>query len=668
MSDLRTDLTLCTVFNHDIIRDENKLFIKAAMNAETEVHIKTDVMSALRAFAFEDAEKLKNWNGFAIYCMQIAAGFIYHYTKVMASPPQGIQAKKLAALADLRKLSYADIKNFVDGTTQHEDIVLLFDHLNIERIAEKKNQEIKTQQQEFEKHKSHLQNRIDGLQKQVDWQKKRHEMDKNSFIKQTEETWTTVNTINETMKELKKSQTKFSDNESVVMKQLTDISMNTEKVANSLLEKLSLFMSDPSIKSDTTKLEAFVDEVKQLFKTFQFSAIENERQIFLNNTLENTQLKIDIDELKEKFLSLTEKNKELEKKLSETNELHAPSIVISTDTSNCFKHITRIIDQTYATQKVTFDTDYPSFDAYQTLDFISNDFSGSDDFAQSLIKIMQFSRSALSVIQVAIKMKEEGFISLYETTKKEEYSKMIGTQLNFMLQLLSGYDTPDVQKVCESYFKDKQNKYKLDLTTPPELVFERPNDDVFNIRMVINTDPLQKIGKEIKSILHFEIAHNSQRDMLQYVFLVHLLKLLCIIMVSQESSSQIPFKIASHFFYLTATMKTFYPFFKTEEVTNPDNEYDQFFENFKKCSQSVMPLSLFHQGFFVPFPQEALFSKQNFDYIICSSKNASKTSKKQSLYFTELKNYMDIMSTMDSTDALDTNNIQDMKDEILQIF
>ncbi len=95
----------------------------------SDFHVQVDLMNALIAFT-NNEHQLRSWNGFAIYCMEIAVGFINTYKTEMGSAPPGIQQDALdqKQMESSRSLTMRQIKEFVNGTRVNADLQTLLTH------------------------------------------------------------------------------------------------------------------------------------------------------------------------------------------------------------------------------------------------------------------------------------------------------------------------------------------------------------------------------------------------------------------------------------------------------------------------------------------------------------------------------------------------------------
>lgn len=92
--------------------------------ATTDLDVQTDIVRALKAFA-QKPEQMANWNGFAIYCMKIAAAFLVEFEaefKGSNKKPAGVTP---AVLADFNRaqasLTMSDINEYVNGRKKPQD-------------------------------------------------------------------------------------------------------------------------------------------------------------------------------------------------------------------------------------------------------------------------------------------------------------------------------------------------------------------------------------------------------------------------------------------------------------------------------------------------------------------------------------------------------------------
>jgi len=95
----------------------------------TDSHIQEDLMTALATFADAPLE-IQYWNGFAIYCMEIAAGFIQAYNDELGTIPPGITQAELERKQreSTTTLTRAAIKSFAKGTAVHPDVAAFLAH------------------------------------------------------------------------------------------------------------------------------------------------------------------------------------------------------------------------------------------------------------------------------------------------------------------------------------------------------------------------------------------------------------------------------------------------------------------------------------------------------------------------------------------------------------
>lgn len=100
--------------------------------ATTDLDVQTDIVRALKAFA-QKPEQMANWNGFAIYCMKIAAAFLVEFEaefKGSNKKPAGVTP---AVLADFNRaqatLTVSDINGYVNGRKKPQDFTEFVAHL-----------------------------------------------------------------------------------------------------------------------------------------------------------------------------------------------------------------------------------------------------------------------------------------------------------------------------------------------------------------------------------------------------------------------------------------------------------------------------------------------------------------------------------------------------------
>lgn len=129
--------------------------------------VRYDLMSALVEFTKNHDERLY-WNGFALYCMEIAVGFVILYEEQFRSPPPGLSPSLLQTKQEdaSHRLTVESIKEFVEGRKLNPDLKHFYEqltgklHPRIVTEQEKSSQaEAKMKQYKAEKEKE-IENRI----------------------------------------------------------------------------------------------------------------------------------------------------------------------------------------------------------------------------------------------------------------------------------------------------------------------------------------------------------------------------------------------------------------------------------------------------------------------------------------------------------------------------
>lgn len=137
--------------------------------SERDLRIKTDLMTALLSFA-ESHDQQTYFNGYALYCMQIASSFIKKVKEDTGNVPDGLATDQLRGLNNLAKQSDDTIKVFRNKTTCHSDFDKFYNlvkGLNDNQIMREelrvKNEELTKLKQEHQE----LQRKHDALVKDV---------------------------------------------------------------------------------------------------------------------------------------------------------------------------------------------------------------------------------------------------------------------------------------------------------------------------------------------------------------------------------------------------------------------------------------------------------------------------------------------------------------------
>lgn len=106
--------------------------------AMTDLDVQTDITRALKAFA-QKQEQMANWNGFAIYCMQIAASFLAEFQNEFKGHKQaaGVDPARLAELnRQQASLTILEINNYANGTIKNQDFLDFVGRLKNDSLKE----------------------------------------------------------------------------------------------------------------------------------------------------------------------------------------------------------------------------------------------------------------------------------------------------------------------------------------------------------------------------------------------------------------------------------------------------------------------------------------------------------------------------------------------------
>ena len=130
--------------------------------------LRVDLMSALVAFTSSEEER-RYWNGFAMYCMEIAAGFINAYKIEFRSPPPGIDARQLEKkqMDNSHSLTRAEINAYVQGGKVNTDFQAFMNRLNGDAHPSVKQAQENLKKAEDKKRKAEQEQRIAREQQKI---------------------------------------------------------------------------------------------------------------------------------------------------------------------------------------------------------------------------------------------------------------------------------------------------------------------------------------------------------------------------------------------------------------------------------------------------------------------------------------------------------------------
>jgi FtsZ-binding cell division protein ZapB/molecular chaperone GrpE (heat shock protein) len=548
----------------------------AQVGSLPDLHIKTDILYAMKAFA-KSKEQQEKWPGFAIYCMEVTATFMKYYEEIMRSEPTGKKIVNLSNMCDLSKLSQSVIDEFVTGTKRQIDVETLVKHMKQSSDITRKDKEIddlRLVNNETTKKLHKLQQKYDDLTKQ------NFELSKN-LAKSMQELENYTKQINTDISELRKN------SEGIVLsafKSFNDFCLKTTKFIENLDSTNASFQQTVvDTLGDMRKNLNFTMD-NQAFDAF-ISSIGQVRADNLEFSTKNTELKLQIQKLKEENESL--------KQEKEDANISVSGIQLSEQTKDFLKEIDKYIKKVLSDEEADLNDLYLQESSYADMRSFDSDFGDNTDFSQHLKEIVKFARSCIVFFEICKLFFKNGFTSYLSNEKYVEFKTRLGVLSSF-LNVLYGANNDTEKSSIDSYYSQLKSVYKLDLHHSP----------VFSIEYDINADKTicdkwcllveNDISSEkfIQSPLFFEIILRNQRETLLYNFIKNLMYFMFFFATITPS-------LNLHVQYMRDIFKAYFPLDNSLDASN----MLPIFERLKRVLTQIplekkenFPYTFFHQG------------------------------------------------------------------------
>lgn len=547
---------------------------RAPMSAvsERDLHIKTDVVSALKAFA-TTREQQEHWNGFAIYCMEIAAGFMHAYKQNTGREANGQKPAELAKLSDLTELSEAKIQGFVSGSKVHDDITKF-----VEAIG--KGDQNKMLQEESERKAKELKK----MQKLLDDEKKRNS-EALSFLK-------------DKMDESVRSMEKFAEEQEKATKNANYIESTMTAMHKAYMVSLSNLDQIMRNLEHELKNAAPPEQIERMVQNIAFfvKGIDIESQALMQSQLrelgeKNTALEQVISDLKQEKEALNAEISKLKTQLESTGA----GFSLSENTVSILQDLYDLIQKFYEDDEIEMTDPNLSGGRYSDFTAIASDLSSMPDEASNLTNILSFTRSALVFFVSALHIHKAPCVMQFDKNFNKTCLELLdNTQLQSLFFMLYGYlDGEDYKKNTQMQ-RNMKGIFEVDVRQEVVLALRKIKEDQdatpSNCQFVISSLPENETTDSLNkaSITTSLDVFNQLRFFCMCAFTLHLYEIL-------QKFTKFSIEYPNHIQLLAEYISVLYPDYIDDSYTeNTDEIYKYFLDGDK---HDVKPMHIFHQGF-----------------------------------------------------------------------
>jgi len=552
-----------------------------------DVRIQSDLMSALLAFA-EGRNQQVYFNGFAIYCMEIACSFLHEYKNTIGGLPPGLDEASLVKNNNLMLYTEKSIGEYRDKKKVHQD----FHDFHKRVSGSYSNTELQNKLKDAEQELQNVKETNKKLQKIVD------EMHGPMVSMQS-----TVDQLNAKM----------------------DLELQRNSVVVETLTTNQLFVTNliPEIKNAVTEMKnaGSIDQAQydKFFNTIK-ARLDIIQQINGIGNFENAVVSL-VHELQRENADLRRKISELETS-GVASGGGQPAAVLSQKTKNLIN-----LCETYS--QLNFTSNPPQkIDPNQFTDF-DTDFQSLDaELPAKLKKILEFCRDSFCFFHSFEKFKKKDIKNLNKNTYKNAYKFHDGKFLPYFDSAIwcPGTVLEKTQKVFEAIpCLEKEIVYKLKEVHGDGTILQINGPDAHKVQIEISS--ISKNNEQWKqSFMHAECTYHSMKHQLIFMFTLHVLRLVNFI----SNLGNLDAKIKNILQESLPVLNEIFGSIMNIDMSSIDSKvYNQeysdvisdFFSNYDTTDprKIMYPLSLFHAGVYMkyttmsyPYDIDTTAKKANF--------------------------------------------------------
>lgn len=453
--------------------------------ATSDLDVQTDIVRALKAFA-QKPEQMANWNGFAIYCMKIAAAFLVEFEAEFggSKKPAGLNPVILAQFnREQATLTMAEINDFVNGRKKPQDFndfvnqlrgnPLKGENTKLQAIIDAKNKEITTLTEKMSMLEKTYAANVQGVKNQVT------DLEK---------------TIKELSSKLDENTTKSSEVTANFLTHITHEKTFFDSVHNLVTSKIDTFSP-----TDQTEIKALLTVISEKAKSNNDATISW-------YTSHNANLTKELEETRDT----------LAKTKNELAELRKSKTSISEKSREIFSSFNALLT---AVETQKFDIMNTSIGALSDMSAIRNDLGDNlfvifNDLKKNLINISLFMFFSLESTQ-------KSFLVFYDKIADTFETQCTSQKLKRSFYLLLGFSNfPDFKKFYTDFNGTQLSCYKF-----PCITLEKNDDLSPKIELKKMEVEIEKNNK-ILSKLHLKQLESNFTILRLSLFLQHILNII----------------------------------------------------------------------------------------------------------------------------------------------
>lgn len=552
-----------------------------------DLHIKTDIMSTLKAFARHENQQV-NWNGFSIYCMQVAASFMHYYKKTTGKTPKGLDTKYLAQLSDLTQFSLAQINGFTDDAHPviQEEVKEFVEFLDGQDASRRLREEL-----------TKANERIGALSQEL-----KHE--KNKVVAQVGKLTEKIAALQAVVESSKSEQSQLLLHENYVKATLNQINASTAQTVVKIHQTLT------ATEALTTAAD---EETKELFSSLVDRINTQVAVINLESGKTVAEMLKDADEkmasaqaaILEKDAALQRANSTIDALKQQLEENQSPTgVALSDEIKSLIQKLhEHVVVVEGADDDLNVDDDLYKTDFMDLFASIDNDFTGEDDFAQHLKNVLSFARTCLYLVYIMKRQSLVPYDDLIIPRNEFEKQNEVLTPHNIsdLLLVVHGFAKKDLDGMEELYQK-RDEKYQLRNRRRMMLLTQEGETPDINVaRIAIASDPSNQNEDEYPQIVNMQTRHMYDivfyniRDKMCHALVMHIFSMLIYYAGG---------KIQKHLPYMQQAIETIFPenfnaFTHAIKAAVPLDQVQKIYKTFLELPPDKFtqyPMTMFHQG------------------------------------------------------------------------
>ena len=543
-------------------------------------------MSALLAFA-QDKNQRVYFNGFAIYCMEIACSFLKVYKDQLGKIPPGLEEDSLIKFNNLMLQSDRSIGEYRNKRKIHPDFEDFYVHVNGNlgntqlqdklKDSEKKCAFFRTELQKYKDIVEKIKDPLDTIKSNVDDlnHKVDYEIHQNGQI---------IDVI--------------TQNQTYILDLIADMKVEFAK-----------FKSEGKIND--TMFQTFFDAISTRFAIIEkISGIgKGDRAVSMliqDLRRENDELKTQIEDLK---------------KTVSSTATPPPPAALSNETRTLLNKCNDYVDLKF-TRKMP--------ELFQDAEFSSlkTDFSGLEsEFPGLLQKILVFCRDSFCFFHTLEKFKKKEISEISDKTQNDMMKLKIKNQkIQYFFDNTILCSEKILEKINKVFHSDQRLKsflmYKMDKIKKKDDNFEIKVSDIHNIGLSIFFDKNEH-SQWKESFLHAECTLHHMKHQLMFMFTLHLIRLIKVLSQNLKDDATAMKETTDD--TIDVLIDIFCSIMNEDTrnissvIFNPEYTHiiSDFFSEYPKDEQRkvMYPLKLFHMGAYMKY------TPRSYPYLLDLSQN-----------------------------------------------